>query len=165
MNVYTLTEIFEKSRLYMIIILRFETIWRKSVFRRVMYSTKYVLKENISEKTFPVQQVEYKERTAHLPVEPSFLCVFLIFFLIFLFLKKCFFSFYHLINTVNILCNILHIFYTVSLPLLVLIFSGKTSFVVEPAPQAIIVWRSSKVRPCLDTKVKENKLSLIKLIF
>ena len=77
-----------------------------------MYSTKYVLKENISEKTFPVQQVEYKERTAHLPVEPSFLCVFLIFFLIFLFLKKCFFSFYHLINTVNILCNILHIFYT-----------------------------------------------------
>ena len=53
----------------------------------------------------------------------------------------------------------------VSLPLLVLIFSGKTSFVVEPAPQAIIVWRSSKVLPCLDTKIKENKLSLIKLIF
>ena len=53
----------------------------------------------------------------------------------------------------------------VSLPLLVLIFSGKTSFVVDPAPQAMIVWRSSKVRPCLDTKVKENKLSLIKLIF
>ena len=32
---------FEKSRLYMIIILRFETIQRKSVFRRVIYSTKY----------------------------------------------------------------------------------------------------------------------------
>ena len=41
MNVYTLTEIFEKSKLYMIIILRFETIQRKSVFRRVIYSTKY----------------------------------------------------------------------------------------------------------------------------
>ena len=41
MSVYTLTEMFEKSRLYVIIILRFETIQRKSVFRRVIYSTKY----------------------------------------------------------------------------------------------------------------------------
>ena len=32
---------FEKSKLYIIIILRFETIQRKSVFRRVIYSTKY----------------------------------------------------------------------------------------------------------------------------
>ena len=41
MNAYTLTEIFAKSRIYVIIILRFETIQRKSVFRRVIYSTKY----------------------------------------------------------------------------------------------------------------------------
>ena len=44
MNVYTLTEMFEKSRLYMIIILRFETIQRKSVFRGVDYSTKFLRK-------------------------------------------------------------------------------------------------------------------------
>lgn len=44
MNVYTLTEKFEKSKLYMIIILRFETIQRKSVFRRVIYSTKFFRK-------------------------------------------------------------------------------------------------------------------------
>lgn len=44
MNVYTLTEKFEKSKLYMIIILRFETIQRKSVFRRVIYSTKFLVK-------------------------------------------------------------------------------------------------------------------------
>ena len=80
MNVYTLTEKFEKSKLYMIIILRFETIQRKSVFRRVIYSTKYALKENISKKTFPVQQVEYNERTAHLPVEPSFRYFFQLYF-------------------------------------------------------------------------------------
>ena len=40
MNVYTLTEKFEKSKLYMIIILRFETIQRKSVFRRVIKNEK-----------------------------------------------------------------------------------------------------------------------------
>ena len=45
MNVYTLTEIFEKSKLYIIIILRFETIQRKSVFRRVMYSTNFFTKD------------------------------------------------------------------------------------------------------------------------
>ena len=44
MNVYALTETFEKSRLNMIIILRFETIQRKSVFRRVIYSTKFLAK-------------------------------------------------------------------------------------------------------------------------
>ena len=111
---------------------------------------------------------QYNERTTHLPVEPSFRYFFLTIFSTFNPSQKCFFR--SIISSIRSIYSV--IFFTfstrirfVSLPLLVLIFSGKTSFVVEPAPQAIIVWRSSKVRPCLDTKVKENKLSLIKLIF